>query len=355
MIRRTFRERHPRVDELGIEFGTAGPWVIAQLEENARLCYEHGRIGMTFRGLAHATFLKRKVQAKQIVSRASELGILDLIDISDTDFVVCFPRWDEFEFGWGTPCAEDPLEGVAAPSSAASRQRRYRQRLREMGVPSGIPEAVKREVMDRDNFTCQACGTQDEIQVDHIKPKSKGGMPVPGNLQVLCRPCNRLKWTEDHSKTTNPGDVTPVAAKAIGDKERLSSSSSSESSEPTALNPYSAEAIALCETLADLVAQNGSKRPRVTAAWLDSARLLLAPDRDGRPYADALALIRWCQNDDFWKGNVMSMPTFRKQYDQLRLKAQQQPQRHLKAVDSGRSYEREDLSGYDKFDGEDSA
>jgi hypothetical protein len=128
------------------------------------------------------------------------------------------------------------------------------------------------------------------------------------------------------------------------------------SSSPVAevkLLPHAAEAISLCETLADLIAKNGSMRPKVNEAWLSSARRLL--HRDERPYEEALSLIRWCQADEFWRGNVLSMPTFRKQYDRLRLAAQRNDGRHLKAVDSGRSYERKDLSGYDKFDGEDSA
>ena len=33
-------------------------------------------------------------------------------------------------------------------------------------------------------------------------------------------------------------------------------------------------------------------------------------------------LIRWCQADPFWRRNVLSMPTFRAKYDQLRLKAE---------------------------------
>lgn len=76
----------------------------------------------------------------------------------------------------------------------------------------------------------------------------------------------------------------------------------------------------LCTLLADLIERNGSNRPTVTKAWRDAARLLL--DRDGRPLDEARALIEWSQQDEFWRTNVLSMPTFRKQYDQLRLKRQ---------------------------------
>jgi hypothetical protein len=32
--------------------------------------------------------------------------------------------------------------------------------------------------------------------------------------------------------------------------------------------------------------------------------------------------IDWCQDHEFWRINIMSMPTLRKQYDRLRLQAQ---------------------------------
>lgn len=34
---------------------------------------------------------------------------------------------------------------------------------------------------------------KNEIQVDHIQAKSKGGKGIPENGQVLCRDCNRKK------------------------------------------------------------------------------------------------------------------------------------------------------------------
>lgn len=44
-------------------------------------------------------------------------------------------------------------------------------------------------------------------------------------------------------------------------------------------------------------------------------------DKDGRSLEQVLTAIRWCQNDDFWRGNILSMPALRKQYDKLRLAA----------------------------------
>jgi hypothetical protein len=78
----------------------------------------------------------------------------------------------------------------------------------------------------------------------------------------------------------------------------------------------------VCAHLADRVEENGSKRPNITQAWRDAARLLM--DKDGRTEEQVTKAIDWCQGDEFWRSNVLSMPTLRKQFDRLRLAAQRQ-------------------------------
>lgn len=75
----------------------------------------------------------------------------------------------------------------------------------------------------------------------------------------------------------------------------------------------------LCTLLADLIESNGLKRPTITKKWRDASRLML--DRDKRDPTQAERLIRWTQTDEFWRGNVLSMPKFRDKYDQLLIRA----------------------------------
>lgn len=43
---------------------------------------------------------------------------------------------------------------------------------------------------------CEACGSQNDLTVDHIVPRSLGGTDDIGNLRVLCRNChNRIGVT----------------------------------------------------------------------------------------------------------------------------------------------------------------
>jgi hypothetical protein len=77
------------------------------------------------------------------------------------------------------------------------------------------------------------------------------------------------------------------------------------------------EATRLCTVLADLVEANGSKRPQITQRWLDEADRLVRLDK--RPVEEVESLLRWSQDDSFWRANVLSMVKFRAQYDTLRL------------------------------------
>lgn len=53
---------------------------------------------------------------------------------------------------------------------------------------------VRFQVLKRDLFTCQYCGRSGvELEVDHIKPVSKGGTNDMDNLITSCKDCNRGK------------------------------------------------------------------------------------------------------------------------------------------------------------------
>lgn len=79
---------------------------------------------------------------------------------------------------------------------------------------------------------------------------------------------------------------------------------------------------ALCEHLATRIEANGANRPTVTAKWRDACRLML--ERDHRTPEQIRAAIDWCQADEFWRANILSMPKLREKYDQLSLQAQRQ-------------------------------
>jgi hypothetical protein len=57
-------------------------------------------------------------------------------------------------------------------------------------------ELVRRLVIRRDGYVCALCGGKvapDELDIDHVVPRSKGGSDEPENLQVAHRLCNQRK------------------------------------------------------------------------------------------------------------------------------------------------------------------
>jgi len=52
---------------------------------------------------------------------------------------------------------------------------------------------TRRAVFARDGWTCQYCGTRSSLTVDHVIPRSKGGLSTWDNIVASCAPCNRRK------------------------------------------------------------------------------------------------------------------------------------------------------------------
>jgi 5-methylcytosine-specific restriction endonuclease McrA len=51
-------------------------------------------------------------------------------------------------------------------------------------------------IFTRDEFRCVYCGEQfgvDELTLDHVQPRVRGGDRSEGNLVTACRACNTLK------------------------------------------------------------------------------------------------------------------------------------------------------------------
>lgn len=87
-------------------------------------------------------------------------------------------------------------------SSASKRQRQLEkaravesmnQQVDSRARRQPIPHDVKTEVWQRDSGRCVECGSQVNLEFDHIIPLSMGGANTLRNLQLLCQTCNRRK------------------------------------------------------------------------------------------------------------------------------------------------------------------
>ncbi len=96
-----------------------------------------------------------------------------------------------------------------------------------------IPRRLKlpcsrRGVLARDRDTCQYCGVQPgraQLTIDHVLPRSQGGLTLWDNVVTACRECNRKKGGRTPEQAymkllTKPRQPQYVAFALLGELER---------------------------------------------------------------------------------------------------------------------------------------
>ncbi len=58
---------------------------------------------------------------------------------------------------------------------------------------AALTRDMKRAVFERDGGACAECGSNFDLQYDHILPVALGGATTVENLQLLCSQCNQVK------------------------------------------------------------------------------------------------------------------------------------------------------------------
>jgi 5-methylcytosine-specific restriction endonuclease McrA len=68
---------------------------------------------------------------------------------------------------------------------------RLRQRKPRLKLPSREFAALRNQVLERDAWRCQFCGSSDNLHVHHLRSRDKGGDDCLENLITLCASCHR--------------------------------------------------------------------------------------------------------------------------------------------------------------------
>lgn len=103
------------------------------------------------------------------------------------------------------------------------RLMRYIRIPRQLKLPCS-----RRGVLARDQETCQYCGEQPgrhNLTIDHVVPRSQGGLTVWDNVVTACQECNRKKGGRTPEQAhmmlrTKPRQPQYVAFALLGELER---------------------------------------------------------------------------------------------------------------------------------------
>ena len=74
-----------------------------------------------------------------------------------------------------------------------------------------IPPVNRREVLRRDNHSCQYCGSNRRLTLDHVMPVSRGGQHTWNNVVTACERCNQRKSDRTPQEAGMPLRTKPKA------------------------------------------------------------------------------------------------------------------------------------------------
>lgn len=126
------------------------------------------------------------------------------------------------------------------------------------------------------------------------------------------------------SRSSQTKVLDPPVGRHEVDVEEVEEDSLRSSSSRTAERPEKLRAangvVALCDRLAELIRQRDPKAKVAphSISWMTAAEQLMRIDE--RHFEEAIQVLEFSQRDPFWQNNILSMPTFRRQYGPLRAK-----------------------------------
>ncbi len=106
----------------------------------------------------------------------------DTFEIHDVD------SWFELDVGWNEPAIETTSRRIRVPDVILL--------TRYSHVPRRHVSFSRRNLYRRDAHTCQYCARRlpiDQLTIDHVVPRSRGGNTSWDNCVVACGTCNRRK------------------------------------------------------------------------------------------------------------------------------------------------------------------
>lgn len=124
---------------------------------------------------------------------------------SDSYETYDFESWTDLAVAKGDPCIHTVNIQVRVPEIIILAL--YNE------VPRKAVVFSRRNLYKRDHFTCQYCNRQpgsEELTIDHILPRARGGKSTWENCVLACVDCNRRKANRTPVEASMPMKRAPV-------------------------------------------------------------------------------------------------------------------------------------------------
>jgi CRISPR/Cas system Type II protein with McrA/HNH and RuvC-like nuclease domain len=79
----------------------------------------------------------------------------------------------------------------------------------------------RQRVFKRDNHQCLYCGSQKELTIDHVQPRSRGGRNTWTNLVTCCSKCNHKKGNKTPEEANMKLRKKPYEPTFVNEHESL--------------------------------------------------------------------------------------------------------------------------------------
>ena len=160
--------------------------------------------------MSRTLVLNRSFRAVAVADwqRAVTLVYLGLAEALDEDLIPYdFRAWVAASSNW----VEAPAGFVRSPNTRFAVPEVIRL-VRYDRVPQREVAFTRHNVFARDRHRCAYCGKKkpvDELDLDHVTPKSRGGPHAWTNVVTSCRPCNLKKADKLPEEASMPLKVRP--------------------------------------------------------------------------------------------------------------------------------------------------
>ena len=72
------------------------------------------------------------------------------------------------------------------------------QKMSRLNLPLAEYQALRNQVLRRDGWRCQLCGTSNDLHVHHVKSRSSLGDDTMRNLITICAKCHESFHRRTH-------------------------------------------------------------------------------------------------------------------------------------------------------------